>query len=118
MVYCEANGIDPYIAVARKKHRPDVAGQDNDAQILQRNEAWRAMRDKLKSEEKREVYRHRKHIVEPVFGHVKEVRRFRRFSLRGIAKARGEWTLVSLVHNLLKLANVPLTSRQGAPQVA
>ena len=58
------------------------------------------------------------HIVEPVFGHVKEARRFRRFSLRGITKVRGEWTLVSLVHNLLKVVNAPLHSYQQAPQLA
>jgi hypothetical protein len=76
-----------------------------------------AMRDKLKTDEGHEVYRHRRHIVEPVIGH-EEARRFRRFSLRGITKVRGEWTLVSLVHNLLKLVNAPPHSRQQAPQLA
>lgn len=118
VVYCETQGIDAYIAVGRKKHEPDPPGQKNDAQIFRNNEAWHAMRDKLKTEEGREVYRHRKHIVEPVFGHVKEARRFRRFSLRGITKVRGEWTLASLVHNLLKLVNSPLHSCQQAPRLA
>ena len=45
----------------------------------------------------------RKSTVEPVFGQVKEVRGFRRFSLRGIAAATAEWELVCLTHNLLKL---------------
>jgi hypothetical protein len=111
-------GIDAYIAVGRKKHGPDASGQENDAQIFQDKEAWRAMRDKLKTDDGHEVCRHRKHIVEPVFGHVKEARRFRRFSLRGITKVRGEWTLVSLVHNLLKVVNAPLHSYQQAPQLA
>ena len=69
VVYCETQGIDAYIAVGRKKHGPDPPGQENDAQIFRNNEAWHAMRDKLKTEEGREVYRHRKHIVEPVFDH-------------------------------------------------
>jgi hypothetical protein len=76
------------------------------------------MRDKVKTEVGREVYRHRKHIVEPVFGHVKEARHFRRFSLRGISKVRGEWTLVSLVHNLLKLVNAPFASSPPVPETA
>jgi hypothetical protein len=42
-------------------------------------------------------------IVEPVFGHIKEPRGFRRFSLRGVVKVRAEWTLVCLCHNLIKL---------------
>jgi hypothetical protein len=42
-------------------------------------------------------------FVEPVFGHAKEARGFRRFSLRGIRKVSSEWTLVCLCGNLLKL---------------
>jgi len=45
----------------------------------------------------------RKVIVEPVFGQVKGARGFRRFLLRGLAKIGGEWCLVCLTHNLLKL---------------
>jgi hypothetical protein len=48
-------------------------------------------------------YARRKSEVEPVFGQIKSARGFRRFSLRGAAKLRGEWALVCLIHNLLKL---------------
>ena len=41
--------------------------------------------------------------MEPVFGQIKEARGFRRFLLRGLEKIRGEWRLVCLTHNLLKL---------------
>jgi Transposase DDE domain len=41
--------------------------------------------------------------VEPVFGQIKEARGFRRFLLRGLAHIRGEWRLVCLTHNLLKI---------------
>ena len=61
------------------------------------------MREKLKTKEGREVYKQRKQIVEPVFGQVKEVRGFRRFSFRGLRKNEAEWQLVCLTHNLLKL---------------
>ena len=40
---------------------------------------------------------------EPVHGLTKHVRGFRQFLLRGIHKVAGEFTLVSLTHNLLKL---------------
>jgi len=61
------------------------------------------MREKVKSESGRAVYKQRKMIVEPVFGQVKEVRGFRRFSFRGLQKNEAEWSLICLTHNLLKL---------------
>ncbi len=61
------------------------------------------MREKLKTESGRAVYKQRKMIVEPVFGQVKEVRGFRRFSFRGLQKNEAEWSLICLTHNLLKL---------------
>jgi Transposase DDE domain len=41
--------------------------------------------------------------VEPVFGQIKQARGFRQFLLRGIDKVRGEWSLLCLTHNILKL---------------
>ena len=61
------------------------------------------MREKLMTEAGREVYKKRKTIVEPVFGQIKEVRGFRRFSFRGLHKNEAEWSLICLTHNLLKL---------------
>ena len=61
------------------------------------------MREKLKSESGRTVYKQRKMIVEPVFGQIKEVRGFRRFCFRGLHKNEAEWSLICLTHNLLKL---------------
>ena len=61
------------------------------------------MRGKVKSASGREIYKQRKMIVEPVFGQVKEVRGFRRFSFRGLQKNDAEWSLICLTHNLLKL---------------
>jgi transposase len=48
-------------------------------------------------------YAKRSTTVEPVFGHVKEQRGFRRFSRRGSKAAASEWNLITTVHNLLKL---------------
>ena len=66
-------------------------------------DAIRRMRAKLQTEEGKEIYRQRKKIVEPVFGQVKFNLGFRRFRLRGVDKAGGEWTLVCLVHNIKKI---------------
>jgi len=67
------------------------------------SETWATMRAKLATEQGKQLYSRRKVIVEPVFGHIKEPRGFRRFSLRGVTKVRAEWTLVCLCHNLIKL---------------
>ena len=61
------------------------------------------MAAKLQTEEGKEIYRQRKKIVEPVFGQMKFNLGFRRFRLRGLDKAGGEWTLVCLVHNIKKI---------------
>ena len=62
-----------------------------------------AMREKLRTEAGRAVYKMRKAIVEPVFGQMKEQHGFRRFSLRGKENASREWKLVCATSNLLKL---------------
>ena len=61
------------------------------------------MRHKLRTPEGRAVYKMRKAIVEPVFGQIKDVRGFRRFSFRGLQAVAMEWDLICLTHNLLKL---------------
>ena len=61
------------------------------------------MRRKLKTKAGKAVYAARKTIVEPVFGQIKHARGFRQFLMRGIDKVRGEWALVCLTHNVLKL---------------
>ena len=61
------------------------------------------MRAKLHSAAGHAVYARRKAIVEPVFGQIKAVRGFQQFLLRGMRKVSGEWTLICLTHNVLKL---------------
>lgn len=61
------------------------------------------MRRKLKTKAGKTVYAARKAIVEPVFGQIKQARGFRQFLMRGIDKVRGEWSLVCLTHNVLKM---------------
>ena len=49
------------------------------------------------------AYAARKCVVEPVFGQIKQARGFRQFLLRGKEKVKGEWALVCLTHNILRL---------------
>ena len=65
--------------------------------------AQERMAAKVRAPEGKALDARRKVIVAPVCGQSKEARGFRRFLLRGLAKLRGEWRLVCLTHNLLKL---------------
>jgi len=38
-----------------------------------------------------------------VFGQIKQARGFRQFLLRGLEKVQGEWAMICLAHNILKL---------------
>ena len=70
------------------------------------------MAAKVRTSEGRALYARRKVLVEPVCGQIKAARGFRRFLLRGLANIRGEWSLVCLTHNLLKIwryACAPIT---------
>ena len=53
---------------------------------LSLNPMRKYMRAKLETPTGKKIYARRKWTVEPVFGQIKEARRFRRFSLRGRVK--------------------------------
>jgi Transposase DDE domain len=94
--------IDAHIATG--KHKPDEYRQPCPRGPLpQHATRVERMRRKLQTKAGRAVYAARKPIVEPVFGQIKQARGFRRFLLRGLAKVQGEWALVCLTHNILKL---------------
>jgi transposase len=82
---CPPN-ITPIIAKSKEKHNSYTE------QLLN------PVKDKQK-----EIYRRRKHTVEPVFGIIKEVLGFRRFSYRGKEKIDNEWGLVCLSYNLKRM---------------
>ena len=93
--------VDLYVATGRDKHS-DVVETNSDPPPPGASPK-EAMREKLRTQAGRTVYKMRKAIVEPVFGQIKEQRGFRRFSLRGKENVRREWRLVCAVSNLLKL---------------
>jgi transposase len=95
--------LDPYIAVERQKHHAPPTSAALPAEVAAATSARAQMQAKLRTAGGRAVYGLRKGVVEPVFGQIKGARGFRRFSLRGLEKAKGEWRLVCLTHNLLKI---------------
>ena len=77
------------------------------------------MRFKLRQPDARRRYARRKAIVEPVFGQLKDARGFTTLTLRGLARAAGEYLLACLAHNLGKLLRVcPLPSARPVPAAA
>jgi hypothetical protein len=61
------------------------------------------MKRKLQTKVGKAVYAARKCVVEPVFGQIKQARGFRQFLLRGLKKIAGEWALVCMTHNILRI---------------
>jgi transposase len=94
----ETRGITAYISLG---HEVRPSKPPNPAHV-----ASQRMADRLKSAVGRARYRRRKAIVEPVIGWIKEVLGFRRFSLRGEVKARGEWHVVCLAVNLKRFHRI------------
>jgi len=60
------------------------------------------MERKLRTKKGKETYKKRSTSVETVFGQIKN-RGLGKLLLRGLEKVKGEWTLIGLSHNLLKL---------------
>jgi transposase len=111
-----ATGVTVYAAVAKTDHHktladllppPEPAAPGPDASAQEK------MAHRLKTKVGQELYKLRKQTVEPVFGIIKEVMGFRRFSLRGQVKVSLEWTLVCVSYNLKRLftlKNLALTA--------
>src|SRR5713226_4294068 len=94
--------VEGFIATGKQKHGehrvPAKRGPlPKDATRVDR------MKQKLKTKVGKAVYAARKCVVEPVFGQIKQARGFRQFLLRGKEKVKGEWALLCLAHNILRL---------------
>jgi transposase len=107
-----AVGLDPHFAVGRQQHHAPAteaiaateaaAAASSSAAVADENPKV-AMAKKLRTPTGRALYAARKHIVEPVFGQIKQIRGFRKFLLRGLELVSAEWQLICLTHNLLKI---------------
>jgi hypothetical protein len=97
--------IEAYVATGKQKHGehrlPARRGPlPKGATRVER------MKRKLQTKVGKAVYAARKCVVEPVFGQIKQARGFRQFLLRGLKKVQGEWALICMTHNLLKIYRV------------
>ena len=120
----EKANIDGYVPIKRKRKCVSKTGDDSapkkqsesasavDDAVTAANHAaptddddtaTKRMQTKLRTENGRDRYRRRKHVVESPFGWVENVVGFRSFSLRGLANVQGEWDLVCLSLNLRRM---------------
>jgi len=92
----EERGVEALVALGRGESVPNQVSEDKPG--------TRRMARKLRTKRGRERYGQRKHLVEPVFGWIKQVLGFRSFLLRGLRKVQGEWSLVCLAMNLRRMS--------------
>lgn len=91
----EELGIDAHVALGRG---------ETGARSVSTGPATNRMHRKRQSKRSKKAYRRRKWIVEPPFGWIKSAMCFRGFSMRGLEKVSGEWSLVCLALNLKRMA--------------
>ena len=102
---CVEAQIEPLLAAGRDGHHPHWEDRFTEPPPLaEPASAVDRMKHRLKTLQGRKLYGLRKQTVEPVFGIIKSVMRFRQFLLRGLAAARGEWTLVTMAWNIKRMA--------------
>lgn len=102
--HCHAHQIEPLLAMGRDSHHlPVLERFAPDAPEPQSQDPVLKMAHRLKTKAGRALYGLRKQTVEPVFGIIKHVMGWRQMSMRGLEKAQGEWTLVTLAWNVKRL---------------
>jgi len=103
---CEQHKLQPLIAHGRQPHHLPLAellAQNESGDAFVSDDPVQRMKDELKGKTGRAIYAKRKSTVEPVFGIIKHVMGFRQFSMRGLKKAKGEWSIVCMAWNIRRL---------------
>jgi hypothetical protein len=101
---CELHGIEPMLSMKRELHHipmlerfaPDTQAPETDDPVVK-------MAHRLRTKKGRVLYGLRKQTVEPVFGIIKRVMGWSQMSMRGLDKARGEWSIVTMAWNIKRL---------------
>ena len=110
---CLKARVEPLIATGREGHHPHWKERFTEpAPLAVGASAVDTMKHRLQTQTGKKQYALRKQTVEPVFGIIKSVMKFRQFMLRGLINVQNEWTLVCLAWNLKRLAIVHPQSAQ------
>ena len=105
----ETRRVEGYVAPGRE-------GKTAATRDLKNHPATGRMVEKLATPAGRAAYAEREWLSEAPNGWIKHVLGFRRFSLRGLAKARGEWDLVCLALNVKRLRSILFGESSAAAQ--
>jgi transposase len=101
---CAAADVSPLIAAGRQPHHPSLHERFALPPPAPENPTpTETMVHRLKTPAGKALYALRKQTVEPVFGIIKSVMGFRQFMLRGLDRARGEWSLVTMAWNIKRM---------------
>ena len=101
---CAAASIEPLIPQGRQTHYPPLSERFAKTPSAPENPTpLETMVHRLKTPEGKNLYALRKQTPEPVFGIIKSVMSFRQFSMRGLEKVRGEWSLVTMAWNIKRM---------------
>ncbi|MDR1967324.1 MAG: IS1182 family transposase [Burkholderiaceae bacterium] len=101
---CTQAQIQPLLALKKQTHHMPVLERfAPDGQQPQSMDPVVQMAYRLGTKVARALYALRKQTVEPVFGIIKQVMRWRQMSMRGLAKAQGEWNLVTMAWNIKRM---------------
>ena len=101
---CLGHEIEPMLSMKRESHHvPVLVRFAADAPAPETDDPVLKMAHRLSTQAGRALYGLRKQTVEPVFGIIKRVMGWRQMSMRGLDKARGEWSLVTMAWNIKRL---------------
>jgi transposase len=101
---CTDTGVQPLLALRRESHHlPVMERCAADEPEPETADPVVRMAHQLRTQAGRALYKLRKQTVEPVFGIIKRVMGWRQMSMRGLAKAQGEWSLVTMAWNIKRM---------------
>ena len=104
VIACNNADVEPLLALKRESHHSPVFERfAPDEPTPQTTDQVEQMAYRLGTQAGRALYRLRKQTVEPVFGIIKQVMGWRQMSMRGLAKAQGEWSLVTMAWNIKRM---------------
>ncbi len=122
VLLCKEANIQPLIPNNRERHHKSLLSRFEHAdpnEIPEDDDPVAHMKYLLQTKNGKELYRLRKSTVETAFGCMKHTMGFRQFSLRGLEKVKGEWTIACIAYNLKKmhiLSSTQNTNTQNDPR--
>ena len=100
---CNSCGLRKRCLRSEAQHTPRQINVTLDITDEQKTGILERMKRKIDSPRGRHIYSQRLGTVEPVFGHINDAIGIKRFTLRGKRKVDGQWKLMMMLHNILKI---------------